>query len=316
VWEVTIVWWRSPSDELVRAARGLALQEPPCRCLRILVAEDPDGSRAREAHQALAEVDLPVVLRSDPANPGFAAGHDLLLAEAFAEGAEVVIVHNPDLVLMPGCVQALLAHAHRGALLGPVLELSEAGLGTGLVDSLGIRWTWDSRHLDVGQGQPVPDLPPDPWPVAGVSGACLVVPRAVHEHLVGTTGELFDADFVAYREDAELALRAARLGIGCLLVPDARALHERRLRGSGRGDPHVDLLGVRNRFLIACKHAGARPGRWPGPWLRDVVVLVAAATVERSSWAGVVQAWRLRRRMAQKRGVLQRAVRGAGPPVA
>jgi GT2 family glycosyltransferase len=106
---------------------------------------------------------------------------------------------------------------------------------------------------------------------------------------------------VAYREDAELAHRAALLGVPSFLVPAARGVHVRRLRGTGRGiDPQIDLLGVRNRFLIAAKYGRRRPGGTVGPWLRDAVVIGGVLLRERRSLPGLRDAWHLRRAMRDK----------------
>lgn len=135
-----------------------------------------------------------------------------------------------------------------------------------------------------------------------------MVPRRAYELIVARTGEFFDGDFFAYREDAELGLRAAMLGVTSWVVPAARACHARTLRGNARGvSPHIDRLGVRNRFLIAFKYGTRRPGGWFGAPLRDFAVLAAVMLRERSSWPGVCEAWRLRGRMRQKRALLTSA---------
>ena len=82
-------------------------------------------------------------------NHGFAGGHNRLLARAFADGADAVVVHNPDLVLESGAVEALAAASSKAGspcLLGPVLELahSPSYRGEGRVDSLGMTWTRSS----------------------------------------------------------------------------------------------------------------------------------------------------------------------------
>jgi GT2 family glycosyltransferase len=170
------------------------------------------------------------------------------------------------------------------------------------VDTLGIRWTRAGRHLDAGQGDLLPSPAGRPYQVAGVSGACLYVTRAAHDRVVSATGEFFDEDFFAYREDAELGHRAALLGVTSYVVPSATGRHVRRLRGTERGiDPDIDRLGVRNRLLLAFKYGARRPG-WPLlAFARDAVVVVAAFTTERSSLPGVVEAWRLRPVMRAKR---------------
>jgi GT2 family glycosyltransferase len=129
----------------------------------------------------------------------------------------------------------------------------------------------------------------------------MLVGRNAYERLVAATGEFFDESFVAYREDAELGLRANRLGVECWLVPAARGLHVRRQRGTARGiDVHIDRLGVRNRFLIAFKHGRSRPGFLPLVLARDALVIAGVLVRERSSISGLKDAWRLRHAMRSK----------------
>jgi GT2 family glycosyltransferase len=228
------------------------------------------------------------------------------MAELFEAGSTAVLVLNPDLVLDPAAIEAL-QDAERiatgPALFGPVLELAEPGTlaGTGRIDTVGIRWTASGRHLDHRQGEPLDRAPTALTRVAGISGACLYVPQSAFERITTASGEFFDEDFIAYREDAELAFRAGLLGVDCYVVPAARGRHLRRLRGTSRGgDRAIDALGVRNRFLIAFKYGAGRPGRLPATLARDAVVVSAVAMRERSSLGGLRDAWRLRRRMRSK----------------
>lgn len=280
----------------------------PLGPVHVLVNED-DGTTSDWARAALPDADV----RGSEVNLGFAGGQNSLIAQAFAAGADAVVVHNPDLVLDPNAVAPMLAAAaEHGALVGPVLELADPRTteGEGRADTLGIRWTRGGRHLDAGQGGPLPDRGTPPYRVAGVSGACLLVTRPVYERVVQACDEFFDEDFLAFREDAELGFRAALLGVPCFVVPAARGRHARGNRGTSRGrSAHVDRLGVRNRFLIAFKYGRHRPGGVLGPLVRDLVVMAGVLLRERSSWPGVVEAWHLRRRMREKgRKVLEQAI--------
>ena len=194
---------------------------------------------------------FPVEITSSPENLGFCRAHNTALRVGFERGASALVVLNPDLVLERDALEALAAADNGDQLLGPVLELAdpETLQPTGRIDTTGIRWTSSGRHLDADQGRPVDEVAiSEPRVVAGVSGACLYVPRPVHDILVAATGEFFDDDFFAYREDAELGLRAGLLGIDSVVVPAARGRHVRRLRGTARGG-----------------NFGHRPARCPQP---------------------------------------------------
>lgn len=251
--------------------------------------------------------DLHVQVRWRPDNLGFTGGHNVQAREAFADGFDVVVVHNPDLVLTPMALSELLQEQLRQArpvLLGPLLELADPRslLPEGHIDSAGIRWTRDGRHFDAQQGELIAEAPSGPaYEVSGVSGACLWVPRAAYDILTADAGELFDDNFLAYREDAELGVRARCLGVRSVIVPCAGGRHGRGLRGSSRGNSTlVDLLGVQNRFLMKAKLGPLRPGLPLCVVLRDAVVVGGVLLVERGSASGLLTAWRLRRTQGAK----------------
>jgi GT2 family glycosyltransferase len=298
---ISIVSFHSDLRQLDRTLRSLAGQTLHPTAISIHVNEATDDEL-----RGLADIISPdIVVTSSVSNDGFAAAHDAALVRLFDRGVDHVLVLNPDLALNPDALESLVnaGRDHGDALVGPVLLLADAvtGRSEGLIDSLGITWTRSGRHLDDGQGRTVIDVPLAPFRVAGISGAAIFVGRAVHDHIVERTGEFFDADFIAYREDAELAFRAGLLGVESWLIPSAVGLHVRQLRGTSRStNPAVNRLGVRNRFLIAAKYGRRRPGSTVAPWVRDLVVLLGVIVGERSSWSGVTEAWRLRRHMRAK----------------
>jgi GT2 family glycosyltransferase len=299
---VSLVVFRSPVAEAARLLASLAAQEPARLTVRIRINAATDGSAfARAASQAGLR---DVTVDADERNLGFSAAHNLQLAALFAAGCDHVLVVNPDVVLSPHAVALLVQQTDGGGprLAGPLLELAdEHGQAEGLVDSAGIRWTRSGRHLDAEQGGAVPTALGPPYPVAGLSGACLLVSRPAWVVLCAPDGEFFDEDFFAYREDADLALRAEALGVQSWLVPRALSLHGRRLRGTSRGgDRTIDRLGVRNRFLLALKHGRRRPGVLPLVLARDVVVVLGVLLVERRSLGALGEAWRLRATMRAK----------------
>jgi GT2 family glycosyltransferase len=298
---ISIVLFHSDLGQLDRTLRSLAGQTLHPTSISIHVNEATDDELSTVADL----VDPDVVVTNSVSNDGFAAAQNAALARLFDRGMDYVLVLNPDLSLNPTGLEELLTafRHHSGALVGPVLLLADAasGLSEGLIDSVGITWTRSGRHLDDGQGRSAAAVPEQPVRVAGISGAAIMVSRAVHDHIVSHSGEFFDADFIAYREDAELAFRAQLLGVESWLVPAAVGLHVRQLRGTSRSmSPAVNRLGVRNRFLIAAKYGRRRPGTGLAPWARDAVVVLGVILRERSSWSGITDAWRLRRRMRAK----------------
>lgn len=312
---VTVVLWRPDLRVFAWACDGLAGVSPAPSVLRVHVNETDDPALVESVRSITARVPAATYVTSSHANLGFARGHNDLLAQCFGpDGCGAVVVLNPDVRLEPGSITRLLRHAGDGepVVLGPLLELVDRSslVPTGRIDSAGIRWSRSGRHFDDRQGRPLADAPFAPTRVAGVTGACMFVGRAAYERISAASGEFFDADFIAYREDAELALRAHELGVEQWLVPDARALHVRGHRGTARGESaFVDYLGVRNRFLIAFKYGHRRPGGLTFAPLRDLVVILAVLLKERSSVGALRDAWRLRDRMRSKRRCLDAYVR-------
>jgi GT2 family glycosyltransferase len=313
---VSIVVYRTAMPTLSWALAGLAHQEQPPDVV-MLHLNDSSKALADEL-QSTATTLLPssrVFVTWSTENEGFCLPHNRLMKAAFAEGAWAVLVHNPDLRLAPNALRCLAKAADelRGdGLFGPVLELADPHCltGTGLLDTAGITWRSGARHFDEGQGGALPHPGRGVEPIAGVSGACLLVTARCFRRIVSVSGEFFDEQFFAYREDAELSFRAALLDIRSWVVLGATGLHVRTLRAGVRGEsPLVDMLGVRNRFLLAAKYGWSRPGGAVRPLARDLVVLGGVLLRERSSATGLLEAWRLRNVMRVKgQSVLAQAV--------
>lgn len=274
-------------------------------CLRVLLS----GSRAAHAFadRALTELGVNYSLHSRFDNLGFASGHNLLLAEAFSSGAEHVLIVNPDLRVESGSISNLVmrTEALPGYFLaGPsLIQLDENFNPTGRYDSRGIAWDRSARHYDISHGAPLQTGEPEDSVrrVQGVSGACLLVPRAAYCKLVARYGYFFDDYFLAYREDAELGVRALASGVSSVVLGLRGFGHVRAVRGFKRGKALPDLLGVRNRFLLRWTLSSSRPGSLLSARTRDWVVVIVCLTVERRSLNGLRSAFRIRRD-ARRRG--------------
>jgi len=297
---------------LPRCLSGIQQQTPSDLELIVVDNASADDSLALISGSALR----PTVIRND-VNRGFAAAANQGIR---ASTGEFVTLLNPDVYLEPEYILALRDELqHRGGQWGAATGKLLRGKGTsieptGIIDSKGIRMTRSGRHLDIGSGQPDRDEAPEPVEVFGVSGAAAMYRREFLND-VAIDGEYFDEDFFVYREDADLAWRARLLGWRALYVPKAIAYHVRRVTPEVRGSlpPELNLHSVKNRFLLRVKNEGAYLALRNAPFelARDLMVFGATLTVERSSFPAWRWLWRNRRRIRQKRQLIQQRRRVA-----
>jgi len=188
-----------------------------------------------------------VTLVQSGVNTGFAKAHNDLVR---AYPAEYVLMLNPDAVLKPAFLEKIVAaldsRPDAASATGKLLRLDGKTL-----DSTGIIMLRSQRHLDRGAGEPDLGQFDKAEDVFGPSGAAaLYRVKALQDVVVG--GQFFDEDFFAYREDADLAWRCRLMGWNSIYVPDAVALHRRRVTPERRSQlpAIINYHGVKNRFLL------------------------------------------------------------------
>ncbi|HEY7112747.1 MAG TPA: glycosyltransferase family 2 protein [Thermoanaerobaculia bacterium] len=241
-----------------------------------------------------------------PGNVGFSAAMN---AGIEASKGRYVLALNPDCRLAPDFAARLAARLDErpdvGSASGRIYRAEGAALAaTTRLDSTGIVFRASGRHFDRGSEREGAGRYLIEEEIAGTTGAAGFYRREALESVKISTG-YFDADFFLYREDADLALRLARLGWRCLYVPDAVAWHRRTNLPSRRRDmsPLANYHSVKNRFLLRINNqtAGGFFATLVPTLARDVVVLGACLTVERSSLPAFGWLWRNRRRLWAKR---------------
>ena len=184
-------------------AIGIVLfNTPPPMLERLLRSVAVAAERAELAPRLLAvENGMPgpkpdgVRLLPSEGNVGFGSAHNRLMAAAFADGAAHYLALNPDATLHPDA-------------LGALLRMSGAADGRALVEAL----QFPAEH----QKPYNPETFDTPW----ASGACLLIPRAVHAAIGG-----FDDGFFMYCEDVDLSWRARAAGFRVLCCPAALLHH-------------------------------------------------------------------------------------------
>jgi GT2 family glycosyltransferase len=284
---VVVVTWNS-ARVLPAAISALVATVPPPAQLIIVDNASVDSSLST-IERATAGARFPVTIIRNAENRGFAAAANQGIE---ASDSEFVFLHNPDLRLRPDTLRELAdalqtAPDDVAAAGGKLLRATGDDLApTDIVDSTGIRMTRDGRHLDRGGGEPDRGQWDKPGEVFGVTGAAVLFRRSALLD-ARVDGEVFDEDFFAYREDADLAWRLRGFGYRAIYVPSALAWHRRTVTPDRRRNLSavVNRHSVKNRFLLRLHHADrswlARFGLHA--LLRDVVVIGACLLVERSS---------------------------------
>jgi N-acetylglucosaminyl-diphospho-decaprenol L-rhamnosyltransferase len=172
------------------------------------------------------------IQRLDPGtNLGYAGGVNLGIARSTAE---LIVVMNPDVVVLPGCLPALLDQLEAGAavagplfywdrgrrLVQPPAELRTRGEELrGLLAGKSPRWAARARRRWRRHARRHWEAPA-PLPSHSLSGSLLALRRSAWE-AVGP----FDEGFRLYFEETDWLLRARRQGLAGRYVPAAEAVH-------------------------------------------------------------------------------------------
>jgi len=198
-----------------------------------------------------------------PANEGFAAGANAGAAKATGE---FIFFLNPDTEVQSGCIRHLVEEGADIATARLLLADEPNKL-----DNCGHSLFPDGLNWCRGRGEPASGRFTQSEDVLLFSGAAVLFRRAALVQIGG-----FDPVYFAYGEDADLSLRAARVGLSCRYVASAVVHH--KVGGSfGRLALKKVLLVERNRSRVALTHL---------PW----------------SWLVVAPLWTLRRHLVLARG--------------
>lgn len=196
----------------LRAAQGVA---------QVRVVDNGSQDGTLEIVQRHAAADARVRFVGNPDNPGFAVACNQGARDCDAPWLAFV---NPDCLVETDTLSRLYAHAQR--LTREVL------LGADLVDESGARdaaarrrdpdfgamlGSRSARSLDV----PADDLQ-SLQPVDAVSGALMLMPRALFDRIGG-----FDENYRLHAEDLDLSRRAREAGAAIAVANDVRVVHVR-----------------------------------------------------------------------------------------
>lgn len=311
---VTIVTWNS-ARYLDECFAALARQD--YRDCEVIIVDNASEDKTRER---LRSIDRPWRVIYNDKNVGFAAGQNQAIR---ASRGDWVLCLNPDVVLSPDFVTQLvaagLAHPDAGSLCGKLLRWNPSPdpelrwptddqRKTNIIDSTGIYFTPNMRHLDRGAEEIDRGQYEHKQYVFGASGAAAFFRRSFIDD-VSVEGEFFDEEFFAFREDGDLAWRAQLMGWKCLYVPTAVAWHVRRVTPERRKDLPlvINWHSAKNRFLMRGKNASGWLCRrlfFPVLW-RDIMTFGYAAVRDRRLWSAATYWWRARPSIRRKRSIIQ-----------
>jgi GT2 family glycosyltransferase len=306
---VTIVTYNS-GRFIKRCLESVLEQRYPNREIIVIDNASTDGTT-----DILEQFDDRVKIIYNEENIGFAAAQNQAINLSMGDW---ILTLNPDVLLLPGFIQELVAAGNVDPKCGTVCGKLLTILATfdlpekQLVDSTGIYFTPMLRHLDRGSQEVDNGHYTKPEYVFGATAAAALYRRSMIED-ISFDGDFFDPDFFVYREDADVAWRAQLLGWRCVYTPEARGYHVRNvLPGNRRALPaEINMHSVKNRFLMRIKNI--TPALYRRNWFsitaRDLVVFGACILHEHSSLKAF---WYLAanwRRFMQKRAEIMARMR-------
>lgn len=217
----SIVLYNNPIDQIRQCIESLQIDT---RVHVLLV----DNSEHKGGYASLVAENVEVL--DAPGNVGFGRGHNLVLDRLSALHSNIHLVVNPDIVVKPGCVQAVtdvLRQRKDVALVGPRVVSSD-GMLYRSCKLLPTPWNLFARrfvpHRLYAAADARYELEGFDYSQAlqlhSLSGAFLVFRAETFKALGG-----FDPRYFMYVEDVDICRRASRLG-KVIFLPQAEVVHE------------------------------------------------------------------------------------------
>jgi GT2 family glycosyltransferase len=219
----------------------------------IFVLDSPE--QAAEAEHLLRGLHimhgLPLVLAVLPRNLGYAGANSV--GASLATGRMLLLLNSDVIPDRPGWLLKLAAAARKAGAAGPKLLFDDGSIQhAGLTFARDIDGLWYNRHYF--KGMPRHHAPAcQPRRVPGVTGAALMVRRALFDAVDGLTEDYVVGDY----EDSDLCLKLRRAGADIVYVPGVELWHfERRSIGLHAGYTGT-LASLYNRRLHDARWAEA-----------------------------------------------------------
>jgi GT2 family glycosyltransferase len=264
---VTVVVPTLAATRAERLVRSLAAQTAAHQLI-LIDNGSPQDARMRELrtqHPALEVLRLPV-------NAGYSRAVNL--GARRAEG-DVLVLVNDDCELEPGFIGALAATVDAGAGVTMAAGVMRDARWPELIETAGIQVDSTLFAFDYLNGEPLSALATAPAPFGPSAAAAAILCDAFRD--VGG----FDEALFAYQEDVDLSVRLRIAGGTCALVAGALGIHEHSAT-LGAGSPRKDYLMGFGRGYVLRKWSVVTPRRLPGVLLREGVICVGQALVDRN----------------------------------
>ncbi len=259
------------------------------------------------------------ILICERENTGFSRAHNRVIRES---DSDMVFILNQDCVLeewyLEQCVEAFQSDSTLSSVSGSLARMNglTENRGNGTIDTLGLCMRRVFHTANLGSGLPISCIPQKKFPVFGVSATAALYLRQALEsvaHKKEGCKEYFDEDFFMYKEDIDLAFRLYQSGWNALCEPLARGYHVRSTeqRLFSRPSQDINALSYRNHFLFLVKNITPEIALKYGLRIMfyELAKFFYMIAREPSSLPAIARAWKLRRRILQKRPAVFRRFR-------
>lgn len=252
--DVDVIIVAHDAGALLQDAVRSASEQVGAECVWVMDAESTDDSVEPVATQ------FPQARVVRVPNAGFSASNNRGIE---ATHAPFVLLLNPDAMLLPGAVDAVLASADanpRAGIIGALVlnpdgsaQAEGHGHYPGVRRALGYR-IWRTWQRFRGNSAYSPRIPRGTAHVQWVTGAAMLVRRTAIDD-VG----MLDERFFLYLEDVDWCRRMRDAGWDVLLEPKARVIHHLQQSGVGKAvlaDAYVESL------MLYCDKYRLRTFKW------------------------------------------------------
>ena len=190
-------------------------------------------------------------------NKGFSAAVN---AGVRRSKSRYVFLLNNDTELDPACLEILIQTADANRAYASFAPKMIQYHDRKILDGAGDGVFRGGGGYRLGTREPDGALWDHPVPVFGACAGAALYRRAFFEK-----AGMFDEDFFAYLEDADINFRAARLGLRCLYVPGARVYHMGSQTSGSRLNAFTVYWTTQNmiRVLVHNYPASILLRRWP-----------------------------------------------------